>query len=117
MRVGLSSSFGKIVGVILSLLFFYYLVSESKSNNKQSPETKYLEDLKKSNQQKINLLQHKVDSLNKSIKSRNEKIVKINKTKIQLEYVYTNKLKEVDNLDVNGIIEQFKIVFSKGNIK
>lgn len=110
-------SFIKIVGVILSLLFFYYLVYEIKLATHQYPEPKYLEDLKKSNQQKINLLQYKVDSLNKSIQSRNEKIVTINKTKTQLEYVYTNKLKEVNNLDVNGIIEQFKIVFSKGNIK
>jgi outer membrane lipopolysaccharide assembly protein LptE/RlpB len=116
-RGGRSYSFIKIVGVILSLLFFYYLISEAKSINNQSPENEYLEKQKKLNEIKIIQLQNKVDSLNLSIQKRSKEIITIQTTKKQLEYVYTNKIKEVDNLNVNGIVDQFKIIFAKSNIK
>jgi len=73
----------------------------------------------------INLkLQHKNDSLSKSINNQRVLIVKLTqridsleKSKSKIRYVYDEKFKEIDNANIGFVVDDFSRIFTENGIK
>lgn len=58
-----------------------------------------------------------ISSRDEKIKKFEEKISALENTKIKTEIRYVEKSKNIDNAYVNGLIDEFKIVFASSQIK
>jgi hypothetical protein len=107
----------------LSLLFFavgilLFILSMCKTSfklPKETPADNYIkEQIKLIGEQNL-LLQNKVDSLSIKVNQYNVKLEQLSKQKAKIQYIYENKLVQIDALDNSGIVKEFNIIFSKSN--
>lgn len=107
----------------LSLLFFavgilLFILSMCKSSfkaPKETPADNYIkEQIKLIGDQNL-ILQNKVDSLSLKVNQYNVKLDQLSKQKAKIQYIYENKLVQIDALDNSGIVKEFNIIFSKSN--
>jgi len=107
----------------ISLLFFavgilFFILSMCKTSfklPKETPADNYIkEQIKLIGEQNL-LLQNKVDSLSIKVNQYNVKLEQLSKQKAKIQYIYENKLVQIDALDNSGIVKEFNIIFSKSN--
>ena len=107
----------------LSLLFFavgilLFILSMCKTSfkaPKETPADNYIkEQIKLIGDQNL-ILQNKVDSLSLKVNQYNVKLDQLSKQKAKIQYIYENKLVQIDALDNSGIVKEFNIIFSKSN--
>lgn len=89
--------------------------NDSKSSEKIIEQ--HLSDQRKSIEYQNLLLVKKIDSLNKKIDKNQAKILAVQNQKKEIVYVYQNKLNQIDNYYTNGIVNDFNLLFSKGNFR
>ena len=82
---------------------------------KPTPADNYIkEQIKLIGEQNL-ILQNKVDSLSLKVNQYNVKLDQLSKQKAKIQYIYENKLVQIDALDNSGIVKEFNIIFSKSN--
>lgn len=105
---------------LLCLIFsiWSYLNSNKKdSTNSDSIIQQHFIDQRKSIEKQNQLLILKIDSLEKKIDKNQVKLTAIQTQKKEIEYVYQNKLNQIDDYYTNGIVNDFNLLFSKGNFR
>jgi hypothetical protein len=105
---------------LLCLIFsiWSYLNSNTKdSSNSSDTIEKYFVDQRKSIDNQNQLLIQKLDSLEKKIDKNQMKLVQLQNQKKEIEYVYQNKINQIDTYYTNGIVNEFNLLFSKGNFR
>jgi hypothetical protein len=97
------------------LLFILSMCKTSFKPPKEIPADNYIkEQIKLIGEQNL-LLQNKVDSLSLKVNQYNVKLDQLSKQKAKIQYIYENKLVQIDALDNSGIVKEFNIIFSKSN--
>lgn len=108
------------VAIFVLVLFNILFILRLNRLEKNDPMKDYLEsELKKSEQRYVEA-QTKIDSLSKLNLQSQVRIKELEIQKNKIHYVYLEKTKEIDNLDVNGVIHEFhgilpKQLTAKGN--
>jgi TolA-binding protein len=105
---------------LLCLIFsiWSYLHSRSKeSSNSDTIIEQHFEDQRKSIEKQNEILVHKIDSLQKKISKNQFKVVTIENQKKEIQYVYQNKINQIDDYHTNAIVNDFNLLFSKGNFR
>lgn len=101
------------VALFVLVLFNILFILRLNRLEKNDPIKDYLESELKKSEQRFKDAQLKIDSLhNLNIQSQ----VRIKELEIQkdkVHYVYIEKTKEIDNLNVNGILYEFDRLFPK----
>lgn len=106
----------KFLVILLGIVFlvFIYLLATFEpepSPNINKPYQFLYEQLNNENQ----LLQLEINQLKTEFKNQQKKIDSLELIKQKIKVVYVNKIKEVDSSNVNGVINDFKNILSKGN--
>ena len=111
------------ISLTLSLLCLIFSIwSYLNSNKKDSSSSdsiiqQHFTDQRKSIEKQNQLLILKIDSLEKKIDKNQVKLVAIQTQKKEIEYVYQNKLNQIDDYHTNSIVNDFNLLFSKGNFR
>lgn len=111
------------ISLILSLscLIFSiwsYLHSRSKeSSNSDTIIEQHFENQRKSIEKQNDILVHKIDSLEKRISKNKYRVITIENQKKEIQYVYQNKINQIDDYHTNAIVNDFNLLFSKGNFR
>lgn len=109
-----------LVAVFVLVLFNILFMLRLNRLEKNDPMKDYLESELKRSEIRFKEAQNKIDSLSRQIINSQVRIKELEIQKNKIHYVYLEKTKEIDNLDVNGIIHEFngvlpKQLTSKGN--
>jgi hypothetical protein len=108
------------VALFVLVLFNILFILRLNRLEKNDPMKDYLESELKKSEARFNKAQSKIDSLNNLNIQSQVRIKELEIQKDKVHYVYIQKTKEIDNLNVNGIIHEFNGIFpkqltSKGN--
>lgn len=98
-------------------IWSYFNSNKKDSSNSNDTIENYFLDQRKSIENQNQLLIHKLDSLEKKIDKNQIKLVQIQNQKKEIEYVYQNKINQIDAYYTNGIVNEFNLLFSKGNFR
>jgi hypothetical protein len=109
------------VALVISFIFVFlaiFIVNYKNQNLKiDDPVSKYFSQQKVIIENQTKKLQNQIDSLNFRIEQNSFVLEKISKSKNQIKYVYINQIQQIDSLNYNGIVREFKSFFSKTNFK
>jgi hypothetical protein len=106
-----------IVGFLFVLTGIFIVNWRSQKPKLNDPVSKYFSKQKIIIENQTKKLQHQIDSLNFRIEQNSLVLDKISKSKTQIKYVYINQIQQIDSLNNNGIVREFKSFFSKTNFK
>ena len=96
---------------VLVIFNIIFLLKFNRISGTPTVDT-YLQGEKNKLESKITELQKQSDSLFIQINQRDKIITDLETKKTEIKYVYIHKLKEIDNLNVNGIIAEYKHIFT-----
>jgi len=106
--------FLSFIFVIVAIIIFNKQTQNPKVSDSVS---KYFYEQKILIKNQTKQLQNQIDSLNFRIEQNSFVLEKISKSKNQIKYVYINQIQQIDSLNNNGIVREFKSFFSKTNFK
>jgi hypothetical protein len=106
-----------IVGFLFVLTGLFIVNWRSEQPKVNDPVLKYFSQQKVIIENQTKKLQSQIDSLNFRIEQNSFVLEKISKSKNQIKYVYINQIQQIDSLNNNGIVREFKSFFSKTNFK
>ena len=109
------------IALFLSFIFvlvgIYVLNKQIQNPKVNDPVSRYFSEQKVIIENQTKKLQNQIDSLNFRIEKNSFVLEKISKSKNQIKYVYINQIQQIDSLNNNGIVREFKSFFSKTNFK
>lgn len=108
------TTYGLVVLLIVALLL---LLVKSGNNTNNSETYKFLNDEVAILKTKNSILLNEIEGIKKSNQHIDSLIFAINTKKQDVKYVYIEKTKQIDDGSVAYLVDEFAIVFSKGNVR
>ena len=103
--------------VVLLVVALLLLLRKSGNQNDGSETYKFLNDEVAKLKSKNNILLKEIEGIKKSNQHIDSLIFAINTKKQDVRYVYIEKTKEIDDGSVAYLVDEFTVVFSKGNVR
>lgn len=103
--------------VIIFVLLIFILVGSIRNNYKDDAVAKYIKTQEYKFDQQFNSSQKKIDSLLLVVKNNQKQLEELQTSKQKIRLVYVQNDSKIDTLDYVAIVDLFKVIFSKSNIK
>lgn len=105
-------------GILALFIITLILLLVKSGNHEDNNETyKFLDDEVNRLKSKNEILLNDIENIKRSNAHIDSLISKINSKKQDVRYVYIEKTKEIDDGSVAYLMDEFTVVFAKGNIR